>query len=116
MPSQLYSFVETPVLTQMDIHSELDEIENTLQHSIHLFETDDEFTKDGMDAVVCKINFNDNTLEYAAANNAFYIMREDEMIEQKAQKMPKEQASLSQTQQQLLLLQQLRMQMLMGMR
>lgn len=45
-------------------------------------------SKDGMDAVVCKINFEKMKLEYAAANNSFYIVRNKEVIVCKADKMP----------------------------
>ena len=41
-----------------------------------------------MDAVVCKIIFESNTLEYAAANNSIYLVRKNELIVLPAQKMP----------------------------
>ena len=52
--------------------------------------TDDGYTKDGMDVVLCKIqiNTNEKILEYASANNSFYIIRNNEVMIQKAQKMP----------------------------
>jgi serine phosphatase RsbU (regulator of sigma subunit) len=41
-----------------------------------------------MDAVVCKIDFESNTLEYAAANNPIYLIRKNELTVLAAQKMP----------------------------
>jgi len=47
-----------------------------------------EDSKDGMDCVLCAFDFNALTLEYAAANNSFYIIRKNELIVCKADKMP----------------------------
>ncbi len=44
--------------------------------------------KDGMDAVVCSLNIKEMKLEYAAANNSFYIVRNKQIIKCKADKMP----------------------------
>jgi|GEM_PF-6639945 len=47
-----------------------------------------EYSRDGMDIAVCIIDIVDNTLEYSGANNSLYIIRENELIELKADKMP----------------------------
>lgn len=47
-----------------------------------------EEAKDGMDMVICKYDFNKMTLEYTAANNALYLLRNGELIEYKGDKMP----------------------------
>jgi serine phosphatase RsbU (regulator of sigma subunit) len=47
-----------------------------------------EESKDGMDAVLCKLDIKNLKLEYAAANNAFYIIRNNELLTCKADKMP----------------------------
>lgn len=47
-----------------------------------------EESKDGMDAVLCKLNIRDMKLEYAAANNAFYIIRNGNLLTCKPDKMP----------------------------
>lgn len=47
-----------------------------------------EISKDGMDAVVCKLNRKDMKLQYAAANNSFYIIRKGELLTCQADKMP----------------------------
>jgi serine phosphatase RsbU (regulator of sigma subunit) len=70
------------------------EILNKLrQEIIRSLKTDEGYSKDGMDMVICKILLiapenNKRTLEYAAANNSFYVIRNGEILEQKAQKMP----------------------------
>jgi serine phosphatase RsbU (regulator of sigma subunit) len=47
-----------------------------------------EKSKDGMDMSLCCFDFYANTLEYASANNGIYILRNKEVIELKADKMP----------------------------
>ncbi|MFA6401595.1 MAG: SpoIIE family protein phosphatase [Salinivirgaceae bacterium] len=47
-----------------------------------------EYSRDGMDIAVCIIDIVDNTLEYSGANNSLYLIRENELIELKADKMP----------------------------
>jgi sigma-B regulation protein RsbU (phosphoserine phosphatase) len=47
-----------------------------------------EESKDGMDAVLCKLDIKNMKLEYAAANNSFYIIRNNQLIICKADKMP----------------------------
>jgi serine phosphatase RsbU (regulator of sigma subunit)/tetratricopeptide (TPR) repeat protein len=45
-------------------------------------------SKDGMDCILCAFDFANLKLEYAAANNDFYIIREGQLLEFKADKMP----------------------------
>jgi len=45
-------------------------------------------TKDGMDAVLCSINFEKHLLGAACANNPLWIIRKGELIEFKADKIP----------------------------
>jgi serine phosphatase RsbU (regulator of sigma subunit) len=47
-----------------------------------------EQSSDGMDAVLYKIDLKNKQLEYAAANNTFYIIRNGEVLHCKADKMP----------------------------
>ncbi len=44
--------------------------------------------KDGMDCVLTAFDFKTNTLEYAAANNSFYLVRNNEVTSHAADKMP----------------------------
>lgn len=45
-------------------------------------------SKDGMDAILCNINLASMKLTYAAANNSFYIVRNNTLLTCKADKMP----------------------------
>ncbi len=45
-------------------------------------------SKDGMDCILCCFDFVNLKLEYAAANNSFYIIRNNEIITCSADKMP----------------------------
>jgi serine phosphatase RsbU (regulator of sigma subunit) len=47
-----------------------------------------ENSKDGMDCVLCKYDFNTLTLTYAGANNPLWIIRNNQLIEFKPNKMP----------------------------
>ena len=47
-----------------------------------------EESKDGMDAVLCKLDLKNMKLQYAAANNPFYIIRDNQLLICKADKMP----------------------------
>jgi serine phosphatase RsbU (regulator of sigma subunit) len=65
------------------------EILNKLRLAIiSSLKTDEGYSKDGMDAVVCKIDFETHVLEYATANNPIYIIRKNELTILAAQKMP----------------------------
>lgn len=44
--------------------------------------------KDGMDAVLCSFDFENNILEFACANNPIWIIRDSTIIEFKADKQP----------------------------
>lgn len=47
-----------------------------------------EISKDGMDATLCRIDLRNMTLQYAAANNSFCIIRSGEILNCQADKMP----------------------------
>lgn len=44
--------------------------------------------RDGMDCILCEFDFANNTLNYSAANNSFYIVRNNELMVFAADKMP----------------------------
>lgn len=48
----------------------------------------DENSKDGMDCVLCAFDLENNQLEFAAANNPLWLVRNKELTEYKADKMP----------------------------
>ena len=45
-------------------------------------------SKDGMDCILCAFDIKKQTLKYACANNAFYIVRNKELIHSELDKMP----------------------------
>jgi serine phosphatase RsbU (regulator of sigma subunit) len=49
---------------------------------------DEDTVKDGMDIAICTIDFNNNTLWYAGANNPLYLVRGGELTHYRADKMP----------------------------
>jgi serine phosphatase RsbU (regulator of sigma subunit) len=49
---------------------------------------DEDTVKDGMDIAVCLVNFNENILWFAGANNPLYLIRGSELIHYRADKMP----------------------------
>lgn len=69
---------------------EADKILNKLRSNVisSLRQTKDGISKDGMDISICVIDYETNTFEIAAANNSMYIIRNEELIEYKADKMP----------------------------
>ncbi len=55
---------------------------------IRSLKTDEGYSMDGMDATLCKIDTENQTLQFASANNSLYIIRQKELLEFKSQKMP----------------------------
>jgi len=51
-------------------------------------ETDEIKAKDGMDIAICVFDFQSDMLQYAGAYNPLYMVRNNELIETKADKMP----------------------------
>jgi serine phosphatase RsbU (regulator of sigma subunit) len=49
---------------------------------------DEDTVKDGMDIAVCVVDFNENLLWFAGANNPLYLIRGNELIHYRADKMP----------------------------
>ncbi|MCU0471864.1 MAG: YfiR/HmsC family protein [Bacteroidales bacterium] len=49
---------------------------------------DEDSVKDGMDISVCVVDFSENTLLYAGANNPLYVVRGGELVHYRADKMP----------------------------
>jgi serine phosphatase RsbU (regulator of sigma subunit) len=49
---------------------------------------DDDSVKDGMDISVCVVDFSENLLLYAGANNPLYVVRGGELIHYRPDKMP----------------------------
>jgi serine phosphatase RsbU (regulator of sigma subunit) len=49
---------------------------------------DEDTVKDGMDIAICTIDFSQNTLWFAGANNPLYLVRGGELTHYRADKMP----------------------------
>ncbi len=49
---------------------------------------DEDTVKDGMDIAICAVDFNENILWYAGANNPLYLVRGGELIHYRPDKMP----------------------------
>ena len=66
-----------------------DEAMNILREKIiNSSKTSVENSQDGMDITICCIDKKTNKLTYAAANNSFFVLRNNEIIELKADKQP----------------------------
>ena len=95
IPGAFMSLISMGILNEI-IYSKshiihTDEILNELRRIIILAvnpEGSSEEGKDGMDAVFCRFDFQKMELEYSAANNSFYIIRNGELLVFKPDKMP----------------------------
>jgi serine phosphatase RsbU (regulator of sigma subunit) len=68
---------------------EPNEILNELRKSIiEALHNEHEESKDGMDIALCSVNWKNNRLSYSGANNSLYLIRNGELLETKADKMP----------------------------
>lgn len=64
----------------------LDKLNERINESLH--KTGDDSIRDGMDVTMCSLDKNSMTLNYAGANNPLWLIRNNEIIEYKADKMP----------------------------
>lgn len=65
----------------------LDQLRDRVMGSLHQ-KMDDSVTADGMDMAICIINPDDKQLHFAGAYNPLYLIRNGELMETKADKMP----------------------------
>ena len=63
-------------------------LDKTREIVIQEFEKSDEEVKDGMDISLCALDLNNNKLSWSGANNPLWIIRNNEIIEYKADKQP----------------------------
>ncbi len=88
VPGGFMSMLGTSYLNQIVIEKNIhepSEVLNQLRDKVitALKQKEDEWgSKDGMDIVFMKINLKTNQLEYASANNGFYILREGKNLEE----------------------------------
>lgn len=80
---------EIILMQQHALHTNevLDQLRASLINALHQQGREDE-AKDGIDIALCVIDRKAGTLEYSGANNPAYIIRRDELIELKADRMP----------------------------
>jgi serine phosphatase RsbU (regulator of sigma subunit) len=94
VPGALMSMIGISRLNESVIEKQLvrphDILNNTREGIIASLnpEGSDEESKDGMDCVLCAYDFEDMTLEFAAANNPLWLIRNKHLIEYKPDKMP----------------------------
>ncbi len=94
VPGALMSMISISRLNESIIEKQLihpDEILNNTRDGIIASlnpEGSTEESKDGMDCVLCAFDFKNNILEFAAANNPLWLVRDKQLIEFKADKMP----------------------------
>ncbi|NUM50323.1 MAG: SpoIIE family protein phosphatase [Flavobacteriales bacterium] len=63
-------------------------LDKTREIVIQEFEKSDEDVKDGMDISLCGLDLNNKTLSWSGANNPLWIIRNNEILEYKADKQP----------------------------
>ena len=82
------SFLEEIVNRREILESDkiLSELRNEIQRALH--QTGGEGTKDGMDISLCVIDEKTKTLHYSGAYNDLYLIRNNELIEYRADHMP----------------------------
>jgi len=68
-PSEVLKYLHVGLLTSL--------------HESH----EDGYTKDGMDIAFCKLNYKTLELQFAGAHNPFYLIRDNELIETKGDKL-----------------------------
>lgn len=94
VPGAFMSLLNISILSEVIKEKKItspDQILNTVRSEIIAAlnpEGSTEESKDGMDCVVLVIDKAANTLEYASANNSFYLVRNGQMQIYKADKMP----------------------------
>ena len=93
VPGGFMSMLGNAFLNELVVENKLfkaDEILNRLREKViaALLQKGQSNQKDGMDMALCVWNKMDNTLEFAGANNSLYLVRENELLEYKGDKMP----------------------------
>lgn len=95
VPGAFMSLIGIKILNQSikekDINSPaeaLDFVNNQVFDTVNKHTDENNIVRDGMDAVLFAINFNSLSLSFAGANNALYIVRDNDIIELKGDKQP----------------------------
>jgi len=69
-PNEIFNYVRKNIISSLKSTSKIGE------------------QKDGMDSALCVLDKSQNTLEFACAHNPLYLIRNNELIEHKADRMP----------------------------
>jgi ligand-binding sensor domain-containing protein/serine phosphatase RsbU (regulator of sigma subunit) len=93
VPGGFMSMLGNSFLNEIVVENKIfkaDEILNRLRDKVinALEQKGHQQQKDGMDMALCVWNKMDNTLEFAGANNGIYLLRNNELLEYKGNKMP----------------------------
>ena len=93
VPGAFMSLLNISILNEVMIEKKIaraDSILNEARKDIikSLNPTGSEESKDGMDCILACFDFENLKLEYAAANNSFYIVRDNQLVTCSADKMP----------------------------
>jgi serine phosphatase RsbU (regulator of sigma subunit) len=92
VPGAFMSMLSINLLNQIIVekgYTKTDDIFNKLREMIiNSLKTDDYYTKDGLDASLCKIDFDSLSLDYSAANNPIYLVRDKQLTVLPFQKNP----------------------------
>ena len=66
----------------------MDKMNDGVAHTLHTNTTSGKQTKDGMDMALCALNYETLELQFGGAFNPLYIVRDEELIQYKADKFP----------------------------
>ena len=66
----------------------MDKMNDGVANTLHTNTTSGKQTKDGMDMTLCALNYDTLELQFSGAFNPLYIIRENELIQYKADKFP----------------------------
>ncbi|HSY77647.1 MAG TPA: SpoIIE family protein phosphatase, partial [Bacteroidia bacterium] len=94
VPGAFMSLLNISLLNEVNLERKINEpakiLDEVREHIIKALnpEGKDEESKDGMDCILCSFNLTNYMLDFACANNPLWLVRNNECIEYKADKMP----------------------------
>jgi serine phosphatase RsbU (regulator of sigma subunit) len=94
VPGAFMSLLNISLLNEVNLERKINEpakiLDEVREHIIKALnpEGKDEESKDGMDCILCSFDLTNKMLDFACANNPLWLVRNNECIEYKADKMP----------------------------
>jgi len=95
VPGAFMSMLGTSLLTEIVSNEQfenaadiLEKLRENVKSALHQTGGDDDKTSDGMDCALCVIDYENNVLDFAGANNPLVIIRNEELIEHNGDRMP----------------------------